>query len=878
MRYLLAVLLMIAATVTPALAEKRVALVIGNSNYSLLSPLSNPKNDAALMAGTLRDLGFEVIEGKDADQKTIKRAIRDFGKALRSAGPEAVGLFYYAGHGVQAQGENYLIPLDAPIADEADLEIEAVEASWVLRQMESAGNGLNIVILDACRNNPFAGSFRAAGRGLARMDAPTGSLVAYSAAPGQVAADGRDGNSPYTAALARAMREPGLDLLKVFQSTRIAVQTTTAGAQTPWEEQSLLGDFYFVPPKAAAVPAPEPAPGAPAPTPGFDERAMELAFWQSIKDSHNPADFEAYLAQYPQGTFAGLATVRRDGLKDRPEGTAVAALPPAATPGYEIEEIDETYYALKPANVRSGPGTSFEKVGRLALGGEVGVTGKVKGAKWYRIEHDGGAAYIYAPLLGEQAALATPTKPVTPAAAPKRKTANPITPIPSSEETCFAAPTPGCILHHTLEAARAAHPDWGYLSLSDIAQTRADIGDQAGARTTLTEALETLKRATGTEMSKMGRSFEASTRMGLDIAKAQYELSDVAGAQHTLSSATEIALSAPGESYSSKPSERARLLGRIASIQISASDIAAAKSTINLMRVQIQLMASDKRYYRLPYLAGLLAEMGDARGAYDAVNQILETGNYYRVDGLIEIGRGLVDRGDRAGARAAFTQAIGVAGRSPILLSNVAEAMVYRGFIPEAKILLDTISDPDQKDDVFEAIVNRRLREGDIKEAIISASRMHSSNYTRDWLFRDIAKEQVKAGNIDGALNSVSKIHDQILKDGPLFDIARAQIKAGKIADARATIMRRSGDNKYQLAYIDISAAVRKGDHGRAFDLARNHEYGFSILYNAFTEAGDTLAALQAIREIDDPRSRAGALNRILATFGSTAGPTAEKQ
>ncbi len=131
--------------------------------------------------------------------------------------------------------------------------------------------------------------------------------MAYSAAPGQVAADGRGGNSPYTAALARAMREPGLDLLKVFQRTRIAVLTTTAGAQTPWEEQSLLGDFYFLPQDPTVT---TPAPGTPAAALGFDERAMELTFWESVKDSADPADFEDYLARYPDGAFSGLAKRR----------------------------------------------------------------------------------------------------------------------------------------------------------------------------------------------------------------------------------------------------------------------------------------------------------------------------------------------------------------------------------------------------------------------------------------------------------------------------------------------------------------------------------------------------------------------------------------
>ncbi len=359
---------------SPAGAAQRVALVIGNSDYKRVSPLANPANDAALMAETLRGMGFEVIEAKNADRRGMARAIRDFGKRLRWAGLEAVGLFYYAGHGVQAAGTNYLIPLGAPVADEADLEIEAVSAAWVLGQMESAGNALNIVILDACRNNPFKGAFRASTRGLARMDAPRGSILAYAAAPGQVAADGAGANSPYTETLAKVMRRPGLGLLEMFNAVGVEVAALTRGKQQPWVSSSPLpGGFSFVPPRTAiAPPATAPAPGAPAAAPSFDARAVELAFWNSIEKSTDPADFEDYLARYPDGAFSGLAERRLAAL------TEVAALPPAApTPGFTVTEMDETYYAVKRSNLRSGPGTEFDKVGRRSPGDEIEVTGKV---------------------------------------------------------------------------------------------------------------------------------------------------------------------------------------------------------------------------------------------------------------------------------------------------------------------------------------------------------------------------------------------------------------------------------------------------------------------------------------------------------------------
>jgi uncharacterized caspase-like protein/formylglycine-generating enzyme required for sulfatase activity len=245
-----------------AAAEPRVALVVGNSAYPS-GPLRNPANDAELMSETLRKVGFEVIERRNADQATMKRAIEDFGAQLEAAGPKAVGLFYYAGHGVQLDGRNFLIPTTAKIEREGDVEIEAVSADWVIAQMRYARNALNIVILDACRNNPFVRSLRSADRGLAIMNAPTGILIAYSAAPGSVAEDGEGRNSPYTTALSHAMLEVHEPLLEVFAEVREEVLAATAQRQVPGEYDEVVGGrhFYFsTPPTVAVAPAPAPAP------------------------------------------------------------------------------------------------------------------------------------------------------------------------------------------------------------------------------------------------------------------------------------------------------------------------------------------------------------------------------------------------------------------------------------------------------------------------------------------------------------------------------------------------------------------------------------------------------------------------------------------
>jgi uncharacterized caspase-like protein len=241
---------------------RRLALVIGNGAYREAPKLGNPVNDARDMAAALERVGFTVTLLTDAAHRRMEEAIDAFGLALR---PEDVGLFYYSGHGVQVRGENYLIPVDANPKRATVLKFEAVNAARVLGMMEAAGNRLNLVILDACRNNPFKGFTKGLDPGLARMDAPSGTLLAYATAPGQVAEDGAGRNSPYTAALLRHLPTPALKVEDVFKRVRTDVERATRKAQTPWEATSLKGDFYFAGGSVAAAPAPQPPEPAPAP-------------------------------------------------------------------------------------------------------------------------------------------------------------------------------------------------------------------------------------------------------------------------------------------------------------------------------------------------------------------------------------------------------------------------------------------------------------------------------------------------------------------------------------------------------------------------------------------------------------------------------------
>ena len=222
-------------------SEKRIALIIGNADY-VSTPLKNPVNDARLMDSTLRELGFKTIKIENATQKKMKQAIDDFGRQIKNGG---VGLFYYAGHGIQVNGRNYLVPVNAKIDTEADVEYESVDSGRVLAKMESANNRLNIVFLDACRNNPFARSFRSGDKGLARLDAPRGTFVAYATAPGSVASDGNGRNGLFTSELVKAIKSPNVKIEDVIKIVRNRVYSSTGGKQIPWSSSSLMGDFYF---------------------------------------------------------------------------------------------------------------------------------------------------------------------------------------------------------------------------------------------------------------------------------------------------------------------------------------------------------------------------------------------------------------------------------------------------------------------------------------------------------------------------------------------------------------------------------------------------------------------------------------------------------
>lgn len=290
------------STHAQAPGDLRVALVIGNAGYPGKAALANPVNDAKAMGDVLRGLGFTVVEVRDGSKLQMADAVSRVREILK--GKQAIGLLYYAGHGLQLDWRNYMVPVDAKIANVNDVTGQTIDVSQVTDVFKAAGNRMNIVILDACRDNPFPGS--AAGKGLAQIDAPSGTFLAYATAPGNVAEDSgtQSENGLYTQFLLQELKKPASKIEDVFKRTRLNVRTASLGRQIPWESTSLEEDFYFRKPNAAMLSAELTE----------SQFQRQLARWTAIQESNDTNLLLAFLIEYPSGSFTELAQFRYDRL------------------------------------------------------------------------------------------------------------------------------------------------------------------------------------------------------------------------------------------------------------------------------------------------------------------------------------------------------------------------------------------------------------------------------------------------------------------------------------------------------------------------------------------------------------------------------------
>ena len=352
----------LAAALLPqtASAERRVALVVGNSGYKHATALRNPGNDATDVAETLKKLGFEVLLGRDLDQQDFAKTIEQFARVLDEAD---IGLFFYAGHGLQMNDKNYLVSTNARLENEFLLSSETIELDAIVRLMESKA-ATNLVFLDACRNNPLTENLRRSltalkrsaqlGRGLARMEA-TGrdTLVAFAAAPGQEANDGGgDRNSPFTAALLRHLPKPGLEVSVMLKEVAADVRRDTRNSQRPQQLSDMTKAFYFAKAEqlvASRVDAASPAPQTtttPA-APAGDNTALDMAFWNAAQSSNDCDAVRAYLQRFPRGIFIELAKLSERRLCTA--GRKVSVVEPSAAEAASSNAAAATLVPAVPA-------------------------------------------------------------------------------------------------------------------------------------------------------------------------------------------------------------------------------------------------------------------------------------------------------------------------------------------------------------------------------------------------------------------------------------------------------------------------------------------------------------------------------------------------
>jgi uncharacterized caspase-like protein len=350
MRYLTIILSLIcmAFTANAAKADRRVAFVVGNGTYKNVAPLPNPPIDAKSMAGVLRNIGFEVVEGTNLTRDKMTERLLEFGKKAQGAD---VALFFYAGHGIAIGGTNYLLPIDADIKSEMDVKLGAAINIDLTLDQTMGDAKVKLVFLDACRDNPFAAKIKSNSAtrsvnvqtGLAEMKSGEGTLIAFATGPGQTALDGQEGtNSPFTRALLANIATPGVEIQQAMTKVRAQVNEETNKGQLPWGHTNLIGSVYLNQAPAPAATAAAPAGSTPAAVVSSSGGSdVELEFWRSVKESNKPEELNAYLTNYPNGQFKSLALARIASLQDGPS-TQTRNLTTGIDPATFTEESTQT--------------------------------------------------------------------------------------------------------------------------------------------------------------------------------------------------------------------------------------------------------------------------------------------------------------------------------------------------------------------------------------------------------------------------------------------------------------------------------------------------------------------------------------------------------
>ncbi|WP_035641294.1 caspase family protein, partial [Bradyrhizobium sp. ORS 375] len=337
-------LLCMVLTAPAAKADRRVAFVVGNGAYKSVMPLPNPPVDAKAMAATLRNVGFDVVEGTNLTRDKMTEKLLDFGRKAQGAD---IAVFYYAGHGIAISGTNYLLPVDADLKSEMDVKLGSAINIDVTLDQTMGDAKVKLVFLDACRDNPFAAKIKSNSptrsvsvqTGLAEMKSGEGTLIAFATGPGQTALDGDAGaNSPFTRALISHIAQPGVEIQQAMTSVRAQVNEETNKGQLPWGHTNLIGAVYLNPSAAPAATAATAGTTPAAATAGPTAAEAELEFWRSVKDSNKPEELNAYLATYPNGQFKSLAMARIASIETGAVNTATRNVGKGVDPATFTEE------------------------------------------------------------------------------------------------------------------------------------------------------------------------------------------------------------------------------------------------------------------------------------------------------------------------------------------------------------------------------------------------------------------------------------------------------------------------------------------------------------------------------------------------------------
>ncbi|MGC2775260.1 MAG: caspase family protein, partial [Bradyrhizobium sp.] len=345
MRYLTITLSLLCMVLTAeaAKADRRVAFVVGNGAYKSVAQLPNPPVDAKAMAATLRNVGFDVVEGTNLTRDKMTEKLLDFGRKAQGAD---IAVFYYAGHGIAISGTNYLLPVDADLKSEMDVKLGAAINIDVTLDQTMGDAKVKLVFLDACRDNPFAAKIKSNSptrsvsvqTGLAEMKSGEGTLIAFATGPGQTALDGEAGaNSPFTRALISHIGQPGIEIQQAMTAVRAQVNEETNKGQLPWGHTNLIGAVYLNPSAAPAATATA-AGSTPAAAATATAGEAELEFWRSVKDSNKPEELNAYLSTYPNGQFKSLAMARIAAIESGAVNTATRNVAKGVDPATFTEE------------------------------------------------------------------------------------------------------------------------------------------------------------------------------------------------------------------------------------------------------------------------------------------------------------------------------------------------------------------------------------------------------------------------------------------------------------------------------------------------------------------------------------------------------------